>query len=197
MHRRLRTLLAIMSAVTLVLAIGIPTATAGNRRSGPVTGTTGTGRIPAGATTSRGHATHAGTAGTTRPTTTQPQPDPTDADEHRRDDGRDQPPENPSPLPPPAGTSAKPAAGGYFSILPPGSALPSGAACAARVHRSTWEPRPENTTANHTAPTQPGCARELLAVVERVELDATSRASTATSRAPRTRSSSGPRASGA
>ena len=37
--------------------------------------------------------------------------------------------------------------------LPPGSTLPSEAACAARVHRSPWEPRPENNTANARVPT--------------------------------------------
>ena len=42
---------------------------------------------------------------------------------------------------------------GYFSTLPPGSALPSGDECAARVRRSTWEPRPANYTANHTTGT--------------------------------------------
>jgi hypothetical protein len=34
--------------------------------------------------------------------------------------------------------------------LPPGAALPSDDTCAASVHASTWEPRPENNTANHT-----------------------------------------------
>jgi autotransporter family porin len=62
----------------------------------------------------------------------------------------------PIPIPPASGSSsARPPAGGYFATLPPGSALPSEAECAARVHRSSWEPRPENTTANHTAPTNP------------------------------------------
>jgi hypothetical protein len=42
------------------------------------------------------------------------------------------------------------AVGSYFATLPPGSALPSGADCAARVRRHPWEPRPENYTANHT-----------------------------------------------
>jgi autotransporter family porin len=37
-----------------------------------------------------------------------------------------------------------------FTTLPPGSALPSDAECAARVRRSPWEPRPENSVANHT-----------------------------------------------
>jgi autotransporter family porin len=32
----------------------------------------------------------------------------------------------------------------------PGAAFPSDADCAARVHMSTWEPRPENDVANHT-----------------------------------------------
>src|SRR5262249_47605141 len=63
----------------------------------------------------------------------------------------------PAPIPLPTGTSsARPPAGGYFSTLPPGSPFPSDAECAARVHHSTWEPRPENNTANHTAPTNPG-----------------------------------------
>lgn len=54
----------------------------------------------------------------------------------------------------PAG-HGRPPAGGYFQILPPGSALPSDATCATLVHRSTWEPRPGNTTYNHTVPPQP------------------------------------------
>lgn len=37
-----------------------------------------------------------------------------------------------------------------FETLPPGSALPSGDDCAARVGRGGWEPRPENATANET-----------------------------------------------
>jgi hypothetical protein len=52
-------------------------------------------------------------------------------------------------------TAAKPPAAGYFTQLPPGAALPSGAACAARVHQSSWEPRADNYTANHTVPKQP------------------------------------------
>lgn len=45
-----------------------------------------------------------------------------------------------------------PPAGGYFQTLQPGSALPTDEQCAARVNRSTWEPRPENTVANQTLP---------------------------------------------
>jgi autotransporter family porin len=45
--------------------------------------------------------------------------------------------------------------GGYFQTLPPGAALPSDATCAKRVHRSTWEPRSDNETANHTKPEGP------------------------------------------
>jgi hypothetical protein len=45
-------------------------------------------------------------------------------------------------------TSALPT--GPFTTLPPGSALPGDAECAARVQRSAWEPRPENATANQT-----------------------------------------------
>jgi hypothetical protein len=41
----------------------------------------------------------------------------------------------------------------YFSTLPPGSTLPSGAACASAVPRNpNFEPRPENYTANNTVP---------------------------------------------
>jgi hypothetical protein len=40
-----------------------------------------------------------------------------------------------------------------MATLPPGSALPSDATCAARVTRSSWEPRPQNNTANHTTGT--------------------------------------------
>ena len=42
---------------------------------------------------------------------------------------------------------------GTFTTLPPGSALPSEQVCAARVHRSSWEPRADNERANHTVPT--------------------------------------------
>jgi hypothetical protein len=41
-------------------------------------------------------------------------------------------------------------AAGYFTTLQPGTPLPSGATCAARVRRSSWEPRPENRVANQT-----------------------------------------------
>lgn len=49
-------------------------------------------------------------------------------------------------------STATPPAGGYFGVLPVGSSLPSGSDCAKQVRRSTWEPRPENTTANNTVP---------------------------------------------
>jgi len=35
-----------------------------------------------------------------------------------------------------------------YTTLPPGAALPSEALCAGEIARDTWEPRPENTTAN-------------------------------------------------
>ena len=37
----------------------------------------------------------------------------------------------------------------------PGAALPSDAECAERVHRSPWEPRPDNAEANRTTPERP------------------------------------------
>jgi hypothetical protein len=51
----------------------------------------------------------------------------------------------------PAGATAgrPPAPNGYFQTLPAGASLPTDALCAARVHRSTWEPRRQNNTANH------------------------------------------------
>jgi hypothetical protein len=41
---------------------------------------------------------------------------------------------------------------GYFALRPPGEALPSQHACATQVHRSSWEPRPDNDAANHRMP---------------------------------------------
>jgi len=45
-----------------------------------------------------------------------------------------------------------PPRGGYFALKPVGawSTLPSGRTCASRVHRSGWEPRPDNTKRNNT-----------------------------------------------
>ena len=43
---------------------------------------------------------------------------------------------------------------GGFTTLPPGTVLPSEQVCAARVKRSSWEPRPDNTKANQHVPTQ-------------------------------------------
>jgi hypothetical protein len=57
----------------------------------------------------------------------------------------------PTPTPTPTPTASPSfVSGGRFPTLALGSPLPSGAECAARVRRSPWEPRPENTTANHT-----------------------------------------------
>lgn len=39
------------------------------------------------------------------------------------------------------------------ALLPPGAVLPTEAQCAARVHHSSFEPRPQNTQANHSVPT--------------------------------------------
>jgi hypothetical protein len=54
----------------------------------------------------------------------------------------------------PAVTHLPPPAAGYFQTLPVGawSRLPDDETCAARVHRSTWEPRPDNYGPNHTVP---------------------------------------------
>jgi hypothetical protein len=57
----------------------------------------------------------------------------------------------------PSGTevsSSPPAKGGYFQLVLPGhlSSLPTDGQAAAMVHRSSWEPRPDNQEANHTVP---------------------------------------------
>jgi hypothetical protein len=59
----------------------------------------------------------------------------------------------PAPTPPPS-SSSPPAAAGYFGLRPVGSwsSLPSDAQCAAQVHYSSWEPRPENAQQNSTRP---------------------------------------------
>lgn len=41
-----------------------------------------------------------------------------------------------------------------FTTLPPGTKLPSEADCASRVRRASWEPRPDNFTANHSVPSK-------------------------------------------
>jgi hypothetical protein len=51
-----------------------------------------------------------------------------------------------------SGSAVAPPAGGYFPTLVPSgnvSALPSASSCASAVHRSSWEPRPDNYGANH------------------------------------------------
>jgi hypothetical protein len=143
MRRRLRTFVVVSIAVTVVLAISVPVASARrkwspqqNRRGHFATTTVATTNPPTSSSTTTtttqppSTSTSASTTTTTTTTTTTlPQA--------------------------PSGTSAKPAAGGYFSITSPGSAFPSEAECAARVRRSSWEPRPDNTVANHTVPPQP------------------------------------------
>jgi hypothetical protein len=59
--------------------------------------------------------------------------------------------------------SGPPPPGGYFRTVGPGGwrALPSGAECADRVHRSQWEPRPDNGRPNHRMPPRAAVARSL------------------------------------
>jgi autotransporter family porin len=49
--------------------------------------------------------------------------------------------------------TSPPTSTGMEGLLPPGSTLPDEATCAARVQRSSFEPRPQNYTANHIVPT--------------------------------------------
>lgn len=62
------------------------------------------------------------------------------------------PPTTTTTKPGPVG-SGPPAAGGYFTIKPPGTPFPTNAQCLAQIHRSTWEPRHDNDTANHAQTT--------------------------------------------
>ena len=58
-------------------------------------------------------------------------------------------------VPPATGEAPPPAVpptAGDFELLPVGAPLPSDRECAARVRRSSWEPRPENYAANHLTP---------------------------------------------
>lgn len=57
-------------------------------------------------------------------------------------------------LPVPAPSEGHPPDGGYFQTRPAGawSHLPDDATCADLVHRSSWEPRPENAGPNDTMP---------------------------------------------
>jgi hypothetical protein len=70
-----------------------------------------------------------------------------------------------SKVPSRANTTQPPPEGGYFTLQPVGtwSALPSDAACAGRVHRSTWEPRPDNARPNHVMPDATAVHRALAA----------------------------------
>ena len=56
--------------------------------------------------------------------------------------------------PPEELSDAPPPMDGYFSTLPAGvwSDLPDDEECAGRVHRSSWEPRPDNRAPNHSMP---------------------------------------------
>ncbi|MGH2495444.1 MAG: hypothetical protein ACRDIV_12135 [Ktedonobacteraceae bacterium] len=69
------------------------------------------------------------------------------------------PSSSPSTSLPPTPTGAQgtpiptaPPSGNPGTTLPPGSALPSDSTCAARVVASSFEPRPDNNTANHSVP---------------------------------------------
>ena len=69
-----------------------------------------------------------------------------------------------APVPAPAvRTAAPPSPEGYFSLQPVGrvAALPSSAECAARIRRSTWEPRPWNTKRNSVVPDRAAVAKSL------------------------------------
>src|SRR5262245_2242994 len=64
--------------------------------------------------------------------------------------------------------SAAPAPPDYadIALLPVGATLPSDAECAARVHRSTWEPRAGNTPRNLTKATSAEVAAFQAATLE-------------------------------
>src|SRR5438552_6891145 len=76
----------------------------------------------------------------------------------------------------PSRRAAPPRPDGYFHLRTPGqwSSLPGDARCARRVHRSSWEPRPENRVANHTIPSASAVASSF-AIRPRSRLDETYR----------------------
>jgi hypothetical protein len=62
----------------------------------------------------------------------------------------------------PAVSTKPPPQGGYFPALPPPGdvrSLPAGTYCAKAVHRSSWEPRPDNYKRNHVL-VQPAAVHE-------------------------------------
>jgi hypothetical protein len=73
------------------------------------------------------------------------------------------PPRSSAPSAPGVVSHRPPPPGGYFTLRPVGSwsALPADAACAAQVHRSTWEPRPDNAKPNHVMPDRAAVQRSL------------------------------------
>ena len=74
--------------------------------------------------------------------------------------------------PSPATSSGPPSKDGYFSLRAVGgwSALPDDGTCASRVHRSTWEPRPDNAKRNHTKP-DPSAVHQSLSARPRAVAD--------------------------
>jgi hypothetical protein len=163
MHRRLRIVLVVATAVSTALTIGIPAASARRRyfeggaftasrdarsslRDGTTPTSTSSAVTSARVTTTTRRSRRGGPVppSTTAPTTTAPTttaPTTTVATTI---------PTTPPASPPVGVSSSPPAAGGYFTTLAPGAALPSDATCASEVHASTWEPRPENSVANNT-----------------------------------------------
>lgn len=87
---------------------------------------------------------------TSRPTSSQARPNPPAAGAPSTADS----PSSTSPHTPRPTSSSPPPKGGYFTLGAIGlwSSLPSDTSCAGKVHYSTWEPRPDNTGANHTMP---------------------------------------------
>ena len=152
MNRRLQTTLTVSVASGLLLAISIPAASARRVSSARVTRrTTTTTTTRPRTTTTRATTTTKATTTTMATTTTAAST--TTASSTTASTTSTTGSTTTTTL---TGTaSGPPPAGGYFATLAPAATLPSGADCAAMVHRSTWEPRPQNTPANNLVRPQP------------------------------------------
>jgi hypothetical protein len=153
--------------VTTLLALGVAAAVALGLAAGGQLGHPGlTG------STVNCHKTKTCAAGTPAPTpavtaTPTPTPDPTATPTPTP---APTPVPTPAPAPTPTSSNSPPPASGYFLLQPVGASLPSDSECAAAVHSSTWEPRPENQQQNNTTPA-PGAMAASFAIRPRDQGD--------------------------
>ena len=146
------TVLVLIAGAVLVIV-----ATVGTGRENPVAQTTcpSAGSCSSPTASANGSTAGPSSAGVHSPTPTSKRtsPSPTPTTPKPTAGPTSAPPPPPAP-PPPATSSSAPAASGYFGLRAAGTwtSLPTDAQCAAAIHKSTWEPRPQNYQQNHTEP---------------------------------------------